>query len=58
MSHGKLGTGNPASVRIYASLTVVAAAILLAVVIFDFQLAAAQSFPSFVLDPFRLVEIF
>ncbi|WP_407187282.1 glycosyltransferase family 87 protein [Bradyrhizobium centrosematis] len=40
-----------ASVRIYAAFTVVAAAILLAVVVLDFQLAAAQSFPSFVLDP-------
>ncbi|MDF0582328.1 glycosyltransferase family 87 protein [Bradyrhizobium yuanmingense] len=51
MNHGELGTGNSTSVRIHAAFTVVAAAILLAIVIFDFQLAAAQSFPSFVLDP-------
>lgn len=40
-----------ASVKIYAAFTGVAAAILLAVVVLDFQLAAAQSFPTFVLDP-------
>ncbi|WP_128923525.1 glycosyltransferase family 87 protein [Bradyrhizobium guangxiense] len=40
-----------ASVRIYAAFTVMAAAVLLVVVVLDFQLAAAQSFPSFVLDP-------
>lgn len=43
----------PASVfqKAYAAFTVVAAAILLAVVALDFKLAAAQSFPIFILDP-------
>lgn len=39
------------SERIYGVFTVAAAAILLAVVALDFKLAAAQSFPAFILDP-------
>lgn len=39
------------SEKVYAVFTVVAAAILLATVGLDFKLAAAQSFPTFVLDP-------
>jgi hypothetical protein len=39
------------SEKVYAVFTVVAAAILLAIVGLDFKLAAAQSFPTFVLDP-------
>jgi alpha-1,2-mannosyltransferase len=44
---------SPASVseKVYAVFTVAAAAIMLAIVGLDFKLAAAQSFPAFVLDP-------
>jgi len=44
---------SPASVseKVYGVFTVAAAAILLAVVALDFKLAAAQSFPAFILDP-------
>jgi hypothetical protein len=37
--------------KVYAAFTGAAAAILLAVVALDFKLAAAQSFPAFILDP-------
>lgn len=44
---------SPASVseKVYGVFTVAAAAILLAVVVLDFRLASAQSFPAFILDP-------
>jgi alpha-1,2-mannosyltransferase len=41
----------PAVEKTYVVFTIASAAILLAVLGFDFQLAASQSFPSFILDP-------
>jgi hypothetical protein len=39
------------SEKLYDAFTVAAAAILLAIIALDFKLAAAQSFPTFILDP-------
>jgi len=44
-------TPAPLSEKIYGAFTVAAAAILLAIIALDFKLAAAQSFPAFILDP-------
>src|SRR5690349_14209843 len=44
-------TPAPPADTIYGAFSVVAAAILLAIVALDFKLAAAQSFPTFILDP-------
>src|ERR1700742_1158703 len=41
----------PVVEKVYAVFTAAAVAILFAVVALDFKLAAAQSFPTFILDP-------
>ncbi len=41
----------PIAEKVYVAFTIAGAAILLALLGFDFQLAASQSFPSFILDP-------